>query len=49
MIDNFALAVSHAVMLLAAIMLMRRTDLDCEGPPADHTLPGKRRWGRPGA
>ncbi|MEN3748807.1 hypothetical protein TPR58_16655 [Sphingomonas sp. HF-S3] len=50
MIDNFALAISHAVMLLGAILLMRRTDLDREGPPADDARPRARgRWGRPGA
>ncbi|MES2097109.1 MAG: hypothetical protein V4459_10155 [Pseudomonadota bacterium] len=32
MIDNFALAVSHGLMLLAAIALLRRRDLDDERP-----------------
>ena len=33
MIDNFALALSHGLMLLAAWRLMRRSDLDVEAPP----------------
>ncbi len=35
MIDNFALAISHGLMLLAAWLLLRRPDLDDErqGPP----------------
>ncbi len=32
MIDNFALAVSHGLMLLAAWLLLRRRDLDHERP-----------------
>lgn len=32
MIDNFALALSHGLMLLAAILLLRRRDLDDERP-----------------
>lgn len=31
MIDNFALGLSHGLMLLAAWLLMRRPDLDREG------------------
>ena len=30
MIDNFALAISHGLMLLAAWLLLRRPDLDDE-------------------
>ena len=30
MIDNFALGLSHALMLLAALLLVRRPDLDRE-------------------
>ncbi len=30
MIDNFALGLSHGLMLLAAILLLRRRDLDRE-------------------
>lgn len=33
MIDNFALAVSHGLLMLAAWLLVRRPDLD-EEPPA---------------
>ena len=33
MIDNFALALSHGLLLLAAWRLMRRIDLDVEAPP----------------
>lgn len=32
MIDNFALAVSHGLLLLAAWLLARRPDLDSEAP-----------------
>jgi hypothetical protein len=34
MIDNFALAVSHGLMLLAAWRLLSRRDLDDDGVPA---------------
>jgi hypothetical protein len=48
MIDNFALGVTHGLMLLAAFLLLRRNDLDDENGPGDET--GKRsRWGKPGA
>jgi len=30
MIDNFALGLSHGLMMLAAFLLMRRADLDKE-------------------
>lgn len=30
MIDNFALGLSHGLMLLAALLLLRRRDLDRE-------------------
>jgi hypothetical protein len=36
MIDNFALAVSHGLMLLAVWLLLRRPDLDREPGPKDH-------------
>lgn len=40
-IDNFALGISHGLLLLAAWLLMRRPDLDREGEDdAD------RRWPR---
>lgn len=35
MIDNFALAVSHGLMLLALWLLLRRPDLDTEAAPRD--------------
>jgi hypothetical protein len=33
MIDNFALGLTHGLMLLAAWILLRRRDLDDETPP----------------
>lgn len=48
MIDNFSLALTHGLMLLAAFLLLRRPDLDREDPPGDDK-PARRRWGRPGA
>ncbi|MGN6278749.1 MAG: hypothetical protein ACTHM8_08500 [Sphingomonas sp.] len=33
MIDNFSLGLTHALMLLAAFLILRRRDLDDE-PPA---------------
>ena len=35
MIDNFALAISHGLMLLALWLLLRRPDLDREPGPQD--------------
>ena len=32
MIDNLALGLSHGLMLLAAFLLLKRPDLDREGP-----------------
>lgn len=32
MIDNFALGLSHLLMMVAAIILLRRPDLDKEDP-----------------
>jgi hypothetical protein len=34
MIDNFALGLTHGLMLLAAILLLRRPELDHEPPAA---------------
>ncbi len=48
MIDNFALGISHGLMLLAAFLLLRRPDLDDESQPAEDKGK-KRRWGKPGA
>ena len=39
MIDNFALAVSHGLMLLALWLLLRRPDLDREPGPLDRAAP----------
>jgi hypothetical protein len=44
MIDNFALAVSHGLMMLAIWALLKRPDLDREPSPRDRparTKPGK--------
>ncbi|MDP8995331.1 MAG: hypothetical protein M3N07_10220 [Pseudomonadota bacterium] len=48
MIDNFALAVSHALLLIAAWRLLWRPDLDDDraAPPDPDARNG---WGRPGA
>ena len=44
MIDNFALAISHGLMMLGAILLLRRADLDKEPSPHDRpTLPKRTR------
>ncbi|HWT11815.1 MAG TPA: hypothetical protein VN231_03600 [Allosphingosinicella sp.] len=50
MIDNFALAVSHGLMLLAAWRLLSRPDLDCdaEAPTAAESRVFEAR-SRPGA
>lgn len=34
MIDLFSLALSHGLLMLAAIALLRRPDLDRDTPPA---------------
>jgi hypothetical protein len=53
MIDNFALAVSHGLMLFAAWRLLARADLDDDAvpPPAAPTRPSRWAdlWSRPGA
>ncbi|WP_066480358.1 MULTISPECIES: hypothetical protein [unclassified Sphingomonas] len=52
MIDNFSLAVSHGLMLLAAWLLLRRPDLDREdagGRGARAAPGGWRRRARPEA
>ena len=38
MIDNFALGITHAMMLLAAWFLMTRRDLDDERPEAPEKM-----------
>jgi hypothetical protein len=50
MIDNLSLGLTHGLMLLAAWLLLRRSDLDHEPSPRDPAEPkAKRRWGRGGA
>lgn len=55
MIDNFALGLTHGLMMLAAIILLRRPDLDAEpsarpsdpageSPTTPVAKPGKGRW-----
>ena len=39
MIDDFALAVSHGLLLLTAWLLVRRPDLDREAPAPDPKQP----------
>ncbi len=48
MIDNFSLAISHGLMLLAVWYLLKRPDLDREASPHDEPAAGprRRRWGR---
>jgi hypothetical protein len=40
MIDNFSLGLTHALMLLAAFLLLRRRDLDDEPPARPEDAPG---------
>ena len=42
MIDNFALGLAHGLMMLAAILLLRRPDLDSETPAPDAPEKGRR-------
>lgn len=42
MVDNFALFVPHAVLLIALWRLIRRADLDREGPEEPQTGRGYR-------
>jgi len=37
MIDNFALGLTHGLMMLAAVLLLRRPDLDREGKASTQT------------
>ncbi len=43
MIDNFSLALTHALLLFAAWRLFSRPDLDSEDAPSET----KPRWGGP--
>ncbi|MDB5711362.1 MAG: hypothetical protein JWL96_3432 [Sphingomonas bacterium] len=45
MIDNFALAISHGLMMLAAWLLLRRDDLDKEPSRHDVARPEKGKRG----
>jgi len=40
MIDNFSLGLTHALMLIAAFLLLRRRDLDDEPPAVSEDAPG---------
>jgi hypothetical protein len=48
MIDNFALGLTHALMLLAAVLLLRRPRLDDERADAEASQ-DRAGWRRPGA
>jgi len=43
MIDNFALLISHGLMLLAIWALLKRPDLDHEPGPLDRDVRGRPR------
>jgi hypothetical protein len=45
MIDNFSLALTHGLMLLAAWRLLRRPDLDREDATDEPPAP-RGKWGR---
>ncbi len=47
MIDNFALGLTHGLMLIAAILLLRRPDLNHEPGPRDRDA--AERQGKPRA
>ena len=44
MIDNFALALSHGLLLIAAWRLMSRPDLDDDSAAPDAEAPKSRGW-----
>ena len=46
MIDNFALALSHGLLMLAAWRLVRRPDLDEDIAPPAVTVRRTRLWGQ---
>jgi hypothetical protein len=46
MIDNFALALSHGLMMLAAWRLLTRPDLDKDEAPPAPGAPAKKLFGR---
>ena len=47
MIDNLALGLTHGLMLLTAFLLLKRSDLDREGPAEPRRSLRKRRDGEP--
>lgn len=47
MIDNFALALSHGLILLAAWRLVQRPDLDDDSAPPAPAPGGRKSWRRP--
>ena len=47
MIDNLALGITHVLMLLAAFLLLKRPDLDREGPVEPPRNRRARRNGEP--
>ena len=47
MIDNLALGLTHGLMLLAAFLLLKRPDLDREGPADTRRTLRKRPPGEP--
>ena len=49
MIDNLSLAITHGLMLLAAVLLLRRPDLDNEAGEPPKTMRRKRPGRRPDA
>ena len=48
MIDNFALALSHGLMLLAAWRLLSRPDLEDDTVPPPASEQKRSRWGKTG-
>ena len=44
MIDNFALGLTHGLLLLVAWRLLSRPDLDDDSAAAPGSPPSKRRW-----
>ncbi len=49
MIDNLTILLTHGLMLLAGLRLLRRVDLDREGPVIRRGFRRERRQGTPDA
>ena len=49
MIDNFALGLSHGLLLLVAWRLLFRPDLEDDNAPPSPAKPLQARWGSPPA